>query len=307
MGAQTCIIRCGMRLLRHVTLGCEDAWRTVAASCDTLSRDRMAHGCCTFMASGGDGYGFEIPVAGREAVLSVFAGGRARKRKACSSPGCGFAAQFPRTLEALKSCAPSTAPWLTIAAAVLSASREGWKTLSGFAGKLGRRLERLGTREVIVVCPNCQRHMRETLDVSVVSIYRKLEEWGVASGGLSSRDLCFILVQSRERPVMWPDIEPLVAGCELAPVAGVPCCGLRGDIAARGPEPCAESSARKRRVRSATTRCTCTGVVRRSVRSPRSARRAARALGASRRGRTARLQAFGEESRGGENEKAQVL
>ena len=174
-------------------------------------------------------------------------------------PVAGSRRSFRARSRRSKSCAPSTAcPWLTIAAAVLSASREGWKTLSGFAGKLGRRLERLGTREVIVVCPNCQRHMRDTLDVFVVSIYRKLEEWGVASGGVELEGLVFHPCPEWERPVMWPDIEPLVAGCELAPISGVPCCGLRGDIAARGPEPARkavrESGASGRR----RTRCTCT-------------------------------------------------
>ena len=79
--------------------------------------------------------------------------------------------------------------------------------------------------------------MRETLDVSVVSIYEKLAEWEV---GLVSRmpgGYVFHPCPEREGAVMWPEIEPFVAGSELAPVAGVPCCGLRGDIAAMGPEP----------------------------------------------------------------------
>lgn len=153
-------------------------------------------------------------------------------------PGCGFAAQFPRTLEALeKLCAQHGVPVAHDCCGSPFGESGRVEDAVRFAGKLGRRLERLGTREVIVVCPNCQRHMRDTLDVSVVSIYRKLEEWGVASGGVELEGLVFQPCPERERPVMWPDIEPLVAGCELAPISGVPCCGLRGDIAARGPEP----------------------------------------------------------------------
>lgn len=161
-----------------------------------------------------------------------------QKARCVLFPGCGFAAQFPRTLEALELlCAQHGVPVAHDCCGSSFGESGLADDVARFASKLNVRFREIGAEEVIVVCPNCLRHMRETLDVSVVSIYEKLAEWEV---GLVSRmpgGYVFHPCPEREGAVMWPEIEPFVAGSELAPVAGVPCCGLRGDIAARGPEP----------------------------------------------------------------------
>ena len=163
-------------------------------------------------------------------------------------PGCGFAAQFPRTLEALERlCAEHGAPVAHDCCGSPFGEAGLVEDAARFAEKLNARLDKLGVREVIVVCPNCQRHMRDTLDVPVVSIYRKLGEWGVALDGIGTGGFVFHPCPERERPAMWPEIEPLLAGCELASVSGVPCCGLRGDIASRGPEPARKLCAKAQR------------------------------------------------------------
>lgn len=153
-------------------------------------------------------------------------------------PGCGFAAQFPRTLEVLEGlCAKHGVPVAHDCCGSPFAESGRARDAERFSEKLNARFAKMGAREIVVVCPNCQRHMRDTLDAPVVSVYQKLSEWGVKSAERFDAGYVFHPCPERENPSIWPDLERLVPSEALRLVEGVPCCGLRGDIAARGPEP----------------------------------------------------------------------
>ena len=153
-------------------------------------------------------------------------------------PGCGFAAQFPRTLEALEElCARHGVAVAHDCCGSPFGEAGRAEDAARFTEKLEARFRKIGAEEIVVLCPNCRRYMSETLDIPVVGIYEKLTAWGVPLGSLETGARVFHPCPERESPVLWREIEALVASCEPRPVSGVPCCGLRGDIAARGPEP----------------------------------------------------------------------
>ena len=110
-GLKTCIIRCGKQLSApcDTWLRGRVAYRLLRRA--TLCRDRMAHGCCTLWRAGEMVMDLKYRLLLAEKRFYPFRRWPRAQAQSVLFPGCGFAAQFPRTLEALeKLCAQHGVP-----------------------------------------------------------------------------------------------------------------------------------------------------------------------------------------------------
>lgn len=170
-------------------------------------------------------------------------------RKRCASmlfPGCSMMAQFPRTTDALASLCRAMGMGVAYDCCATSAAAQGKDAQAQrVLGRIRSRLEALGCEEVVLVCPNCYAHMAGKLGIRCVSIYEKLLQW--REGPQGSR-LATLLPAPPTRPQgvlftpcpdragrVWEGQARMLADLGGVPtLRGVPCCGLRVDIACRG-------------------------------------------------------------------------
>ncbi len=163
-------------------------------------------------------------------------------------PGCSMMAQFPRTTDALAALCRGMGMGVAYDCCATSAAAQGKGTQARrVLERIRRRLEALGCEEVVLVCPNCYAHMAGKLGIRCVSIYEKLLGW---HEGPQAARLAGLLPETAARPkgvlftpcpdrtgrVWEAQARMLLDLGEVPTLRGVPCCGLRADLACRGRE-----------------------------------------------------------------------
>lgn len=152
-------------------------------------------------------------------------------------PGCSFPSQFPRTMDALEQlCAAHDVgvAYDCCGKPLAEAGLEG--DVLRVSGELDELLDGLGVARVIVLCPNCLTYLQETLSHPVVSIYERLPQWGISPSDRRWQGHYFIPCPDKKKQTLLSQIKTLCPLEQMTPVERAPCCGLRGDIAAHGPQ-----------------------------------------------------------------------
>lgn len=151
--------------------------------------------------------------------------------------GCSFPAQFPKTMEVLAALCREHGVGVAYDCCgkpIHELHREN--SASRIACEISARLDRLGVREVVCLCPNCMEYFGETLDRPVISIYALLARWGLGREDGPSSGTVFRPCPDRREGRVLEEIAALLPLDGLRPLERVPCCGLRGDIAAQDPK-----------------------------------------------------------------------
>lgn len=151
-------------------------------------------------------------------------------------PGCSFPAQFPKTMEALSNLCHAYGVGVAYdCCGKPVAELERARDAARIAGGITHRLERLGVREVVCLCPNCMEYLGQTLALPVVSVYALLARWGYRGQGTPLSGTFFMPCPDRKHGETLAEIGALLSLDDLRILDRAPCCGLRGDIAAHGP------------------------------------------------------------------------
>lgn len=197
-------------------------------------------------------------------------------------PGCALPSQLPRTTDAL--VGEFRARGAGVAFDCCGLPLLDWRQTADaervMAG-LRARLARVGCEELVLACPNCLRYLRGPLaqegpageaPVRCLSVYESLLGWGVRPRGALGAGVLFTPCPDRRSRELREQIERLLPLGSLEPARGVACCGLRADVARRGPEFVAGLNARlgeQASGRIVYTYCaSCTGQFRRSGCAP---------------------------------------
>lgn len=151
-------------------------------------------------------------------------------------PGCSFPSQFPGTMDRLAALCREHGVGVAYdccgkPVAELKRERDAARIRRGIM----EQMIRLGVKEVVCLCPNCLEYFGDTLDVPVISIYALLSRWGYACQSPPPSGVVFRPCPDREEGRILEEIRELLPLKGLSAMEGVPCCGLRGDIAAHGP------------------------------------------------------------------------
>ena len=151
-------------------------------------------------------------------------------------PGCAFVSQFPRTTEALaQRCREAGFGVAYDCCGDPVESYGEHKSAARISRTLQRKLDVRGCTRVVVLCPSCLQHLRNTLDCEVVHLFAILDELGLSASDFRHGSL-FTPCPDRETR----EIEGCLRGsCDLENVktmTKVGCCGLRADFASKGPE-----------------------------------------------------------------------
>lgn len=155
--------------------------------------------------------------------------------------GCSLPAQFPRTTDALAQVAREHGAGVVYDCCGRPLVEWGASGAAGRQGaRLRRRLARLGCERLVVACPNCLVHLRELLQpdgICCQSVYEALREWDVAPAGGFGEGVLFPPCPDRSSRELESGLRALApSAASLTSLKGVPCCGLAGAVAARGPE-----------------------------------------------------------------------
>lgn len=152
-------------------------------------------------------------------------------------PGCSFPSQFPRTMDALEHLCAEHGVGVAYDCCGKPLSEAGLEgDARRIAGELDGFLTKLGVARVIVLCPNCLTYLQESLSHPVVSIYDQLPQWGVSPPSQRWEGRYFIPCPDKKTQALLSQIRALCPLEQMTPVECAPCCGLRGDIAAHGPQ-----------------------------------------------------------------------
>ena len=178
-------------------------------------------------------------------------------------PGCGFTSFFPKTLAVLKDVLRPS-PDVSFALDCCGLPLEGLKGPEAYRAELSRveeRLVRVGAREVVPLCPNCDSAFAEALGRSVpqVTIYaflRELTERGLIDcARAATPGAVFVPCPDRAHREWLDDLayflEPSVFVSECSA-----CCGAAFEIS----QPEASLIAAKRVLESAARECARAGV-----------------------------------------------
>ena len=102
--------------------------------------------------------------------------------------------------------------------------------------RVKRKLDDLGVERLATVCPNCLAYLGPRIDVPVVSVVELLQEWGVGAGAVFPEGVLHIPCPdrgTRKGEALVRDFADMGA---VETLAGVGCCGLRPDVALKGPQ-----------------------------------------------------------------------
>lgn len=152
-------------------------------------------------------------------------------------PGCAFPSQFPKTMDVLSElCREHGAG---IAYDCCGKPLEGFGEYKRAAKSLGRlrgRLDSHSCTRIITMCPNCLDYLGPKIGIEMVSVYQALGEWGVAAKGEFTPGLMFTPCPDRRFHMLENQIRSLYDLSAVKTMTHVPCCGLKPQVAARGPE-----------------------------------------------------------------------
>ncbi len=152
-------------------------------------------------------------------------------------PGCAFPSQFPRTTDELSRVCRGLG--MGVAYDCCGKPLEDWDedTAAGrVSDKLNARVACTGCERLVVVCPNCLDYLRKRTDIPCVSVYQALGEHGFEARAAFDPGVLFVPCPDRKSREIEGFVRRLADLSRVETLSGVPCCGLRADVAARGPE-----------------------------------------------------------------------
>jgi len=152
-------------------------------------------------------------------------------------PGCAFPSQFPQTMDALS--------LLCREAGIGVAYDCCGSPLAGFGEQqaaervlrnLNRRFAQLNCERIVLVCPNCENHLADKLNCEVVGIFDLFEELGIDCAGCFGRGRLFIPCPDKKQRATESKLRKLYDLSGVETLNHAPCCGLRPDLASKGPD-----------------------------------------------------------------------
>lgn len=151
-------------------------------------------------------------------------------------PGCSFPSQFPKTMDALTDICNQHGVGIAYDCCGVSLlSRKDGKDARRILNSIRKRLQVLGCKRLVCMCPNCFYYLRDHLDVELISIYKLLSELGIVQKGQFEDGSLFVPCPDRKERIIENEIREFYDLGSVRPhVKG--CCGLRADIMAKGPE-----------------------------------------------------------------------
>lgn len=152
-------------------------------------------------------------------------------------PGCAFPSQFPQTMDALSAFCREAG--IGIAYDCCGHPLEGYgeqQSADRVIRNLNNRLSKLGVKRLVLVCPNCMGHLSGKLNCEIVSIYDIFEEHGVKAMGSFEQGDLFIPCPDKKTHALENKMRNYFDMSAVTTMEGVACCGLRPDLASRGPE-----------------------------------------------------------------------
>ncbi|MBQ9069084.1 MAG: (Fe-S)-binding protein [Eggerthellaceae bacterium] len=151
-------------------------------------------------------------------------------------PGCAFPSQFPRTMDKLSQVCREAG--FGVAYDCCGDPVESYgehKSAARILRNLQRRFDALGCKRVVVLCPSCTKHLTGKLDCEVVHLFSILDELGLEGTEFGTGSLFIPCPDKKMRTTEGH----LRQQCDLSAVKTmekIGCCGLRADLASKGPE-----------------------------------------------------------------------
>lgn len=162
-------------------------------------------------------------------VQAEYENHRHETTKSVLFPGCNFPAYYPKTMKKLAELFETMGIDTVYDCCQKPLAELGRpaKEVHKATEKLESRLERLGVKEVITLCPNCYYFMKERLNLRVVSIYEKLPESCIYMEKLTENDFMYVPCPDRQT-MEWN--ERICTYLPESPqrIKDIPCCGLGG-------------------------------------------------------------------------------
>ena len=161
-------------------------------------------------------------------------------REACDTilfPGCAFPSQFPRTMDRLSELCRQAGFGIIYDCC--------GDPLEGFGKEadslrvlknLDRRLGRLGCKRLVLVCPTCRKHLEGKLGCDVVTIYDVIGELDVDLPESVGEGSLHIPCPDKKSRLLEGKMRGLSDFDQVRTISKAGCCGLRADLASRGPE-----------------------------------------------------------------------
>lgn len=151
-------------------------------------------------------------------------------------PGCAFPSQFSQTTDELGKIVREHGVGIAYdccGTSLLQGASD--KDANRVLASIEKRLQICGCKRIACICPNCFFYFRNRLDVEVISVYQLLWELGIKNKGHFEDALLFVPCPDREERIFEQEIRKLCALEDTQSIQGG-CCGLRPDIAAKGPD-----------------------------------------------------------------------
>lgn len=152
-------------------------------------------------------------------------------------PGCNFPGQFPKTMAYLEELCRERG--VGVAYDCCGKPLDDGKDTAGAEKSLSaleKRLKKLGVQRVYTLCPNCAAYLGPRLSVPVSSVYELLKSWNWSAPAQPPEGLVFRPCPDRKEGKWFGEAGELLSLDGLRQVEKLPCCGLRHDIAAHGPQ-----------------------------------------------------------------------
>ena len=152
-------------------------------------------------------------------------------------PGCAFQSQFPRTMERLSELC--RAAGFGIIYDCCGDPLEGYgkeDAAQRVLRNLNRKLKELGCKRLVLVCPTCRKHLTGKLECEVVTIYDVIDELDVDLPQSFGEGSMHIPCPDKKTKQLETSIRQLSDMEQVQTITRAGCCGLRADLASRGPE-----------------------------------------------------------------------
>jgi Fe-S oxidoreductase len=166
-----------------------------------------------------------------------FANYRRAKAESVLFPGCNFMAMYPRTLRHLERLLDAHGIGVLYECCYQPVASLGLANdAQSNHAALRRRLDELGVRELVSVCPTCHYFLSSRIGIPVVTVYEKLRQLGEGAA-LNLPDLpLFIPCPDRRKRQIIESMVPFLPSSAYEAFGDVPCCGLGGFMAWRRPQ-----------------------------------------------------------------------
>ena len=154
-------------------------------------------------------------------------------------PGCAFPSQFPKTMSEIQRICVGAG--CGVAYDCCGHPLDGYGVKGGtdkVLRSIESRLEKLGCKRVIVLCPNCWMVMKERLSIPVISIFEYLKEIGFKpkSDKKDIAGVMFTPCPDKQEHELEAYVREFEIFNNVKTLEKVPCCGLLPGIMAKGPE-----------------------------------------------------------------------